>query len=38
MSLPRTITVPRRTYLAIVICLAISTTAHLFRLAVDFIR
>ena len=38
MSLPETITVPRWTYLLLTIGLAISTIAHLFHLAVDFIR
>lgn len=38
MNQPRTITLRRDTFVAIVLGLAISTTGHLFRLAVDFIR
>lgn len=38
MSTPHTITVPRRLYVTILVCLAFSTISHLFRLAVDFIR
>jgi hypothetical protein len=38
MTQPKTITMRRQTFVAIVACLAFSTYAHLFRLAVDFIR
>lgn len=38
MNVPRTITVPRWTYMTIVICLVISTASHLFRIVVDFTR
>lgn len=38
MSQTETITVPRWTFVSMVICLTVSTVAHLFRLALDFIR